>query len=451
MSDEAARLRRRQTLTVATLFAGYAGYYVCRSNLSVATPLLLAEYGPQGLKKAHIGDVASVGVLFYAIGKLLGGVATEYVGGRRMFLFGLFGSVACTVLFALAPLVAGPLAGVAGGLGLPLAVLLPFVVVWAANRFAQSLGWGGLVQIASRWFPAGRMATVMGLLSMSFLIGDALTRLYLGGAMRLGFTWEGVFLLSAATLGLIGLVALFTLHNRPGDLDLPEPPPPPENVYGADAGRERLPLRKLLLPLFASATFWLVCLLNAGLTLIRETFGLWNPTYLTEVAKLDAASAATASLAFPLAGAVSAVLGGWLVDRSGGRYGVVVIPSLLVLIAVLVLLAWLPLEGQPWAVVALLAAAGFFLLAPYTFCAGVLAVKIGGQRAGATASGLIDTAGYLGAVLAGSGIGRVAEGYGWGAAFASLAAVACATLLVAVVFALRTHAGTGESGTGCSN
>ena len=124
-------------------------------------------------------------------------------------------------------------------------------------------------------------------------------------------------------------------------------------------------------------------------------------------------------------------------DRNGGRYGVVVIPSLVALAAVLGLLACLPLEGQPVAAVALLAAAGFFLLAPYTFCAGVLAVKIGGQRAGATASGLIDTAGYLGAVLAGSGIGRVAEVYGWGAAFASLAAVALPTLLVAAVFVRR--------------
>src|SRR5947209_19667068 len=113
MSDEAERLRRWQGVTVATLFAGYAGYYVCRSNLSVATPLLLDEYGPAGLTKAHIGDVASVGVLFYAIGKLLNGVATEYVGGRRMFLFGLVASVACTILFALAPLFVPSAAGLA--------------------------------------------------------------------------------------------------------------------------------------------------------------------------------------------------------------------------------------------------------------------------------------------------------------------------------------------------
>ena len=437
MPDETARLRRWQTITVATLFTGYAGYYVCRSNLSVATPLLLDEYGSRGLTKGHIGDVASLGVLLYAVGKLVNGVATEYVGGKRMFLFGIFGSVACTVLFALAPLLAGPLAGAAGGLGLPVAVLLPFFLVWAVNRFVQSMGWNGLVQIASRWFTASRMATVMGVLSMSYLLGDALARLFLGGVVRAGLGWQGVFHVAAATLGLIGLVTIFALKNRPGELRLPEPPPPPDNVYGDDRGHGRLPLAKLLVPLLTSFTFWLVCLMNVGLTLIRETFNLWNPTYLTEVVKLDAGTAGMASFVFPLAGALSAIFSGWLVDRLGGAYGRVVVVSLVGLVAVLLLLATLPLEGRAWLALVVIGAAAFFLLAPYTFCSGVLAVKLGGQRGGATAAGIIDTAGYLGAVVSGSVVGRIAEIHGWGTAFASLAGVAGVTLAVAAVYALR--------------
>jgi OPA family glycerol-3-phosphate transporter-like MFS transporter len=440
VTDEAqtARLRRWQAVTVATLFTGYAGYYICRSNLSVASPLLLDEYGSAGLTKAHIGDVASVGVLFYAIGKTLNGIAAEYVGGKRIFLFGMFASVACTVLFALAPLVAGPLAEAAGGLGLPVAVLLPFFVVWAANRFVQSMGWGGLVQITARWFTASRMATVMGVLCMSYLLGDAVARLYLGGVVKLGLGWQGVFFTAAATLGVIGCVSLFTLKSRPAVLDLPEPPPPAGNVYGNDAGHEKVSLVRLLGPLLSSFTFWLVCLMNVGLTLIRETFNLWNPTYLKEVVKLDAGTAGMASLVFPLLGAASALFAGWLVDRLNGRYGLVVVSSLAGLVAALGALAWLPLEGQTWLALALIGAVAFFLLAPYTFCSGVLAVKLGGQRGGSTAAGIIDTAGYLGATLAGSGVGRIAQHYGWGTAFVALAGVAGVTLLVAGVYALRT-------------
>ena len=417
---------------------GTPGYYICRSNLSVATPLLLDEYGSAGLTKGHIGDVASIGVLFYAVGKLLNGVAAEYVGGKRIFLFGLFGSVACTVLFlALAPVFAGPLAGVASDLGLSVAVLLPFMVIWAANRFVQSMGWGGLVQIAARWFTSARMATVMGVLCMSYLLGDALARLYLGGVVKVGFGWRSVFYTAAATLGAIGVLGLFALKSRPAVLGLPEPPPPPGNVYGADTGHGAVSLRKLLGPLVGSFAFWLVCLLNVGLTLVRETFNLWTPTYLHEVVKLSAGTAGMASLVFPLFGAVSALFAGWLVDRMNGRYGPVVVLSLVGLVIVLGLFAFLPLEGRTWAALAMIAVVALFLIAPYTFCSGVLAVRLGGQRGGATAAGLIDTAGYLGATLAGSGIGRIAQHDGWGTAFAALAGVAAVTLLVAGVFSVQ--------------
>jgi OPA family glycerol-3-phosphate transporter-like MFS transporter len=428
-------------VTVATLFTGYAGYYICRSNLSVATPLLLAEYKDVGLSQGQIGDMASVGVLFYAIGKICNGIAADHFGGRRLFLLGMFASVALTVTFALAPVLAGPLTRVSDGLALPVAILLPLTVAWAGNRFAQSMGWGGLVQIAARWFSADRMATVMGVLTTSYLLGDALARLYLGGVIHAGFGWQGVFLFAAGSLALIGLVSLFTLKSRPSQLGLPEPPPPPGNVFGDDPGHTRVPLRRLLGPLFSSVTFWLVCLMNVGLTLMRETFNLWTPTYLNQVVKLDPGMAGIASLIFPLTGAGAALAAGWTVDRLGGRYGLVVVPSLAGLIVALGFLACAHLEGRPVAALALIAGVAFFLLAPYTFCSGVLAVKLGGQRGGSTAAGMIDTAGYLGATLAGSGIGRVADVWGWSAAFASLAGVAALTLVVAAVYAWRPQIG----------
>ena len=39
-----AKLNRWQYITMGTLFTGYAGYYICRSNFSVATPLILQEF-----------------------------------------------------------------------------------------------------------------------------------------------------------------------------------------------------------------------------------------------------------------------------------------------------------------------------------------------------------------------------------------------------------------------
>src|ERR1039458_9820633 len=70
----ASGLRRRQAWTVALLFAGYAAYYFCRSDLSVAMPLLIEDLQRHGMTShdaiLRMGQLASLGVLAYAIGKL---------------------------------------------------------------------------------------------------------------------------------------------------------------------------------------------------------------------------------------------------------------------------------------------------------------------------------------------------------------------------------------------
>ena len=136
MSTDGDRVRWERR-TLVSLFCGYAAYYLCRTNLAVANPLLLARYGPEGLTQAHLGLVGSVGYALYAIGKVSNGLLADRWGGRPLFLLGLFASVACTVLF-----------GISSG-------LLAFAVLWGTNRFFQSMGWVAL----SRSPPAGSPST----------------------------------------------------------------------------------------------------------------------------------------------------------------------------------------------------------------------------------------------------------------------------------------------------
>src|SRR5262245_21708110 len=98
----AARTRTWQRITVATLFVGYGGYYICRSNLSVATPLILKDFADAGITNEHIGFVTSVGILLYSVGKITNGLLADFFGGRILFLLGMAASVGCTVLFGLA-------------------------------------------------------------------------------------------------------------------------------------------------------------------------------------------------------------------------------------------------------------------------------------------------------------------------------------------------------------
>jgi OPA family glycerol-3-phosphate transporter-like MFS transporter len=413
------RITRWQIITVATLFIGYTGYYVCRSNLSVATPLILDEYSGQ-LNKQDIGGIASLGVLLYAIGKFVNGSLADYVGGRRLFLLGMAGSVLCTIVF-----------GFASG-------LFFFALAWAANRFFQSMGWGALVKVSSRWFPVSIQGTIMGILASSYLVGDALGRFCLGTFIKFDVGWRMLFFIAAGTLGVIAISSVFTLKSSPEEIGESEPAANPENVFAGE-GNTTTPgrLDRLLLPLLKDTTFWLVCLLSIGLTLIRETFNFWTPTYLRDVVGMSEGTAAQSSMFFPLVGALAALLGGFVTDRIRRRLGRIVLPSLLALAAVTALLSILHLNARPYLAVCLLSAVALFMMAPYSFLTGVMALDLGGKRGSATAAGLIDSAGYLGAILSGYGVGTLADRWGWNTAFAGLAATAGMTAIVGAVYCVR--------------
>src|SRR5262245_51192534 len=97
--SESARRRRWQAVTAATLLVGYVGYYICRSDLVVATPLLFSDLALFGIDKKVLGLVVSLGVLAYAVGKVVNGVIGDLFGGRRVFLLGMVLSAAATLWF----------------------------------------------------------------------------------------------------------------------------------------------------------------------------------------------------------------------------------------------------------------------------------------------------------------------------------------------------------------
>jgi OPA family glycerol-3-phosphate transporter-like MFS transporter len=111
-----------------------------------------------------------------------------------------------------------------------------------------------------------------------------------------------------------------------------------------------------------------------------------------------------------------------------------VFPALVLLVAALALLGLAPTQGDPLLTLGLIAGVAFFLLAPYAYCAGVAALDLGGKRGSATVAGLIDTAGYLGAILSGRGVSEIVQRHGWEGVFLVLAGVAALTVIAAMVY-----------------
>jgi sugar phosphate permease len=407
--NENIPLRIRQATVIALLFGGYASLYFCRADLSVSTPLLVDELAKRGVSHANgilrIGQISSLGVMAYALGKLFLGGLGDIWGGRTSFLIGLAGATAFTLLFTVGDTV-------------PL-----FMLAWIGNRLTQSIAWAGLIKVSSKWFDYTSYGTIIGVLSISYLVGDAAARQSMGMLIQHGFGWRLLFYFAAAVAGLMWVCNWFFLRESRVDLKFAEARPNPLNLYGDAETRPNL--KSLLLPLLRSRAFLLVCFLSLGCTIIRETFNTWTPVYLRDYLGYSVSDAARLSAIFPGVGAASVIASGWLSDRIGVNGRALVLFLGLAAAAMALLLLMSMHSGAAGSLLPLIAIGiiAFCLLGPYSYLGGAFALDFGGKRAAAASSGIIDGVGYLGAVAAGDSVARLSVAFGWQGVFVTLAAV----------------------------
>jgi len=403
-------LRISQCRTVLLLFFGYASCYFCRSNLSVATPLLVDELGRRGISHGDaivgIGSMASLGVFAYALGKWFLTGLGDYWGGKRNLLIATGGATLFTLLFASSSL-------------LPV-----FTLAWVGNRVSQSIGWSALVKVSSKWFSYSRYGTVAAVLTCSYLVGDAAARQSMSLLLERGVGWRGLFVFGAVVACFMFLCNLMFLRESRSEQGHPEPAVNPRNVFSGAPTSPRSFLERLL-PLLRSRAFLTVCLLAFATTMVRETFNTWTPQYLHDFGNFSVSRAAALSAIFPAAGAISVLLAGWSSDRLGSNAR-----ALLLIVGLgATTLAMLVLDSVPQGAaggvlpVAMIGIAGFCLLGPYSFLPGAFALDFGGKQAAAAASGMVDGTGYLGGVAAGTVMAWLSVRFGWGGMFLALAMV----------------------------
>ncbi|HVS76843.1 MAG TPA: MFS transporter [Steroidobacteraceae bacterium] len=403
-------LKVRQAMVISLLFGGYASLYFCRADLAVATPLIAKELVRHGVSYddalVRLGAITSAGILAYALGKPFVGGLGDYWGGRINFLAGLAGATAFTLLFALSG-------------ALPL-----FTTAWFLNRLVQSGAWAGLLKVSSRWFDYSSHGAVIGVLSLSYLIGDAGAREWMGLLIAHGHGWRSLFLLAAAVSGAMLVVNFALLRESRAAAGYRDTIPNPLNLF-AQAQAPPATVKERLGPLLKSPAFLLVCVLSLVCTIVRETFNDWTPVYMRDFVHLTMSNAAGLSAIFPGVGAISVLVTGWLGDRLGaiGR-PLLLFVGLTATAVALALLTMIHRGGtDPILPVALIGVVGFCLLGPYAYLGGAMALDFGGKAAGAVASGIIDGVGYIGAVFAGVGGAKLAVVFGWRGVFATLAAI----------------------------
>jgi sugar phosphate permease len=360
-----------------------------------------------GASKAEIGRIASIGTIFYALGKLSLGPVVDRWGGRAGFIASLLSVATFCGLSSFAPTV----------------TLL--TVLYALNRFAGAAGWPAMMKLVPTWVRSAK-GSVVGALSASYALGGVAAGLLAREVVLAGGGWRAVMLIPALVLCVIALACARFV--RAGPL-----------AAAPSAATGRAEYRTQLRALLKDRRFLIVCVLSFSLTLVRESFNTWSVDFLASLSSGASAlgKAALQSSAFDLAGAVAIVLTGIGYDRVPSRLRAPLVSAALALLTLVLYLLPSASGADPAAVVALMFIAGLLVYAPYSLLAGVFAVECGGVAAAATASGFVDFIGYLAGILAGEALGRVLDARGYAPAFHGLAVVAAASALIALLLKSR--------------
>jgi sugar phosphate permease len=414
--------RKHRLLLFGILFSAYVGYYFCRVTLPVALPTLESSFS---FNKTQTGLILSTYYLVYAAAKLINGFLGDRLRGKSMLLFGIFGSVACNLLF---------------GFGQSLTW---FVAIWGLNAYFQSIGWLAMISILSHWYPSRESGRAMGIMSLSYLAGDFLGRSS-AGLILSHAPWRMLFWIHAAALGLVGLVAYLLLKPSPHQLGLPdvttyerygesgfESEVPDERRDGEPVS-SRAEYLEYLGGMLGNRAFWVVCLVCLSLSIVRYVFWGWSVQYLMDRgAGIGVASMASA--VFPLFGCLGTILAGWMSDRIGARRGPVMAVMCSILSISIFAFSRVPQADTFWLTVTL-GFVGFSLYGPYSMLAGVMAMDFGSRYSSASAAGIIDAVGAFGTIITGVGMGYLVDHYGWNIGFVIV--LCMALLATASSFAL---------------
>lgn len=380
-------LTRWQVQIFATLWAGYASYYLCRMNFSVAQPLIMAEFG---WDKDIIGLVPTVYAFSYAIGQFLNGQLGEKFGARRMMTAAMTLAVVSNVLFSFAN-------------SLPLMLAL-----WAINGYAQSAGWSLVVKTLTNWTTTRYRGLLVGLISTCYQVGNVLAWL-LAGYVAGNYGWRAAFIVPSAILAAMTLSLWLFLRDDPrlagfGRVrdDLGDTPKHATVEEAMEA--EKLPFVETMRLVLTNRVLWVLALGYFCMNAVRYSFMNWAVTYMAEYHGQNIKESAFKAVALPLIGAIGAVLAGWLSDRVfKGRRAPLCAIMLFGLAVTCIGFVMIP-RGDTLIATAMLGLAGFLVYGPDMLMSGAATADVH-PRAAAAATGFTMAMGNFGAMISGAGIG----------------------------------------------
>ena len=363
-------------------WVSYATYYMGRKGLSVAKAPIAANLG-----KDTLLGVDTVYLAAYALGQYVNGFLGDRVGARKLVGVGMLVSAVACLAF--------------GASTLSIAFLLAFAV----NGYAQSTGWPGNVKAMSEWTTAQNRGRVMGFWATCYQVGGIVAT-WAATRMLAKFGWRGAFWGPAIVIAVVGVLVLVLLKPGPNARNAGTK----DNPLDLEEEVQRKAERKRVL---TSSTIWCYGGSYFGMKLIRYSILFWLPFYLTTALHYSPTEAGDMSISFEVGGVLGTIGMGFLSDWKRHIPRSIFSSIWLVLLAAAIFL-YARVGATNWLLnVAIMALVGALLFGPDSLISGAAAQDAGGKYAAATAAGLVNGIGSLGAILQEYVTRGVSEKYGW--------------------------------------
>ena len=387
----------------------YLFFYTGRQTFGFAIPGIQQELG---LSKSTLGWASAALLWTYAIGQSINGNLGDKFGGRRLMSLGAV--LSC-------------------GLNWVVSFGTSFVsltIPWAANGYAQSMGWAPGSRVLSSWWPQSERGKVYG--AYAFAAGSSSVLAFATSTLilELDLNWRWIFRLPVLLLLVGGAVYYVIVRDRPEELGF-APLPDESNDAGNESGitprtkpthnesswqRYRYVL--------SNPRFIIASLAIGFQSMARYGLLIWVPVhFLGEDWKNS--DTKWMALALPVGMAFGAIASGWLSDRvfHSNRSRVI---SLFLFLAAACSVAMYFLPRDHRLGVPLLLLTGFFTYGPQSAFWALCPDLLGRARAG-TGTGVMNTFAYVFAGLGEPLIGWVIESNGETSLVFAIVAAACLT------------------------
>jgi len=426
IDPEYRRLRRQVFLGI---FAGYAAYYLVRNTFALALPNLLELY--PGTSKAMWGTAMTGLSLAYGLSKFLMGSVSDRSNPKYFLPLGLL--ISAAIIFA-----SGTLKWIYSSVAL-------VVALQTLNGWVQGMGWPPCGKTMVHWWSTKERGLTVSTWNTAHNVGGALVANFALLGVTLFNDWGAKFYFNALIAAAVAVGVFFLLRDTPQACGLP-PVEEYRNDYPPDysADHERVfTYREIFFQhVLSNRYLWAIAVANAFVYFVRYGVVNWIPTYLQTAKGFSFSQSSWAWSLYEWAAIPGTIACGWISDRyfRGRRAPANILFMALTLAAVT--LYWVNIHGPIWIDYVALIAIGFLIYGPIMII-GLHALDLVPKKAAGTAAGFTGFFGYVfGSAIAGTGVGWIADHWGWNGVFVTM--VACCLLTIAFVALTLGHRTTSE-------